>query len=729
MHGLNSSLKEVLGGRTATALSKSFDINTVDDLLRHFPRRYAERGELTEMSSLQVDEHVTIMADVIAVTKRPMRQKKGNILEVVVSDGKQSMKLTFFNQDFRERELKVGRRGLFSGKVSVFNNTRQLQQPVYVLIPADSEPDPEAVAAFARPLIPVYPATSTVTSWVIERAIQIVLDGLDPLIKDVIPEELVAKHEFTDLITAFHHIHQPATRDDIKDATKRFAFEEALTYQVILAQRRADLAAESATPRVRRADGALAHFDKALPFTLTAGQVAVCDEIFTDIAQAHPMHRLVQGEVGSGKTVCALRAMLAVVDAGGQAALLAPTEVLAQQHYRSIRSMLGDIYSEESIFDKENAYSTKVALLTGSLKVGAKRSANLDIVSGAAGIVIGTHALLQQHVDFHELALVVVDEQHRFGVEQRAALAAKAPNDTRPHVLVMTATPIPRTVAMTVFGDLDISTLAELPAGRSPITTHLVPAAEKPQFLERTWQRVREEVAKGHQVYIVCPRIASQVQEDVDDFVESGESTGTLANVEDTFTQLSQGPLFGLRIAQLHGRMTPDAKDEVMQGFAAAKIDVIVATTVIEVGVDVANASVMVIMDADRFGVSQLHQLRGRVGRGAVPGLCLLVTHTLENSPSRRRLDAVCATTDGFELSRVDLEQRREGDVLGASQSGRRSSLRILNVLRDEELIEAARLDAIEIIVKDPKLDNHVGMKQKVFAVLEDERATYLDKA
>jgi ATP-dependent DNA helicase RecG len=463
---------------------------------------------------------------------------------------------------------------------------------------------------------------------------------------------------------------------------------------------------------------------------LTAGQVNVCEEIFTDMEQAHPMHRLVQGEVGSGKTVCALRAMLAVVDSGGQAALLAPTEVLAQQHYRSIRAMLGDIATEESIFDKQNSYSTKVALLTGSLKTAAKRSANLDIVSGAAGIVIGTHAILQQHVDFHELGLVVVDEQHRFGVEQRAALAAKAPEDTRPHVLVMTATPIPRTVAMTVFGDLDISTLSELPAGRSPIATHLVPAAEKPQFLERTWQRVREEVAKGHQVYVVCPRIASNESEDSDELLsDPADLTGTLSNVEDMFVKLQQGPLFGLRIAKLHGQMHPDEKDEVMKSFAAGLIDVVIATTVIEVGVDVPNASVMVIMDADRFGVSQLHQLRGRVGRGGVPGLCLLVTYTLEDSTARRRLDAVCATTDGFELSRVDLEQRREGDVLGASQSGRRSSLKILNVLRDEEIIESARLDAMEIIAVDHKLDNHLPMKKRIFEVLEDERATYLDKA
>ncbi len=725
MHGLATPLKDVVGTKTSQALAKSFNLVTVEDLLRHFPRRYADRGELTEMSSLKVDEHVTIMADVYSVTRRPMRQKRGSLLEVLVSDGTGTLKLTFFNQDWRERDLKVGRRGLFSGKVTVFRNERQLAHPMYVLVPSDTEPDPEAVAAFAKPLIPVYPATNTLPSWQIERSVELVLDGLDPLIKDAIPDDITRELEFTDIVTAFRNIHQPRTRAEAEAAAHRFAYEEALVYQVILAQRRQDSEAMVATPRVRKNGGALEAFDAALPFTLTSGQVAVCDDIFEDIAQSHPMHRLVQGEVGSGKTVCALRAMLSVVDAGGQAVLLAPTEVLAQQHARSIAKMLGDIISDEGMFGDRKSYATKIALLTGSLGAAARRQAMLDIQSGMAGIVVGTHALLEEKVQFADLGLVVVDEQHRFGVEQRAVLMTKSAEGTRPHLLVMTATPIPRTVAMTVFGDLDVSTLSELPAGRSPISTHVVATQEKPQFLERAWQRIQEEVAKGHQAYVVCPRITSSAAEE-DSEIEDAPS---MANVEDLFHQLSSGPLFGLKLAQLHGKLKADVKEDVMQSFARGEIDVVIATTVIEVGVDVPNASVMVIMDADRFGVSQLHQLRGRVGRGSVPGLCLLVTNSVADSPARERLDAVASTLDGFELARIDLEQRREGDVLGINQSGRRSSLRILRVLRDEDLISQAREHAVKIVAQDSALRDHEQLKRRASQLVNEERSEYLEKA
>ena len=725
MHGLATALKDVVGTKTANSLNKSFNLVTVEDLLRHFPRRYADRGELTEMSSLKVDEHVTIMADVYSVTRRPMRQKKGSLLEVLVSDGTGTMKLTFFNQDWRERDLKVGRRGLFSGKVTVFRNERQLAHPMYVLVPIDTEPDPEAVAAFAKPLIPVYPATSTLPSWQIERSVELALDGLDPLIKDAIPEEIVKQESFTDIVTAFKDIHQPLKRADAQAAAQRFAFEEALVYQVILSQRRADAEAAVAKPRHVVPGRALDQFDAQLPFTLTSGQVAICEDIFLDLAKTHPMHRLVQGEVGSGKTVCALRAMLAVVDDGGQTVLLAPTEVLAQQHFRSIQRMLGPIASDEGLFGERPPNSTKVTLLTGSLGAAAKRQALLDIQSGVAGIVIGTHALLEERVQFADLGLVVEDEQRRFGVEQRAVLMSKSEEGTRPHLLVMTATPIPRTVAMTVFGDLDISTLTELPGGRSPIATHVVAAQEKPQFLERAWQRVREEVAKGHQVYVVCPRISSSSQEDDESISESAPD---IANVEDVFHQLSAGALFGLKLAQLHGRLKSDVKDDVMKSFARGEIDVMIATTVIEVGVDVPNASVMVIMDADRFGVSQLHQLRGRVGRGEVPGLCLLVTNAAADTTARERLEAVASTLDGFELARIDLEQRREGDVLGTNQSGRRSSLRVLNVLRDEELIANARAYAVEIVASDINLREHEQLKRRTNQILNEERSDYLEK-
>jgi ATP-dependent DNA helicase RecG len=440
------------------------------------------------------------------------------------------------------------------------------------------------------------------------------------------------------------------------------------------------------------------------------------------------MHRLLQGEVGSGKTVVALRAMLAVVDSGGQAALLAPTEVLAQQHHRSITAMLGPL-AERGLLGGSDI-GTRVALLTGSQATAARRTNLLDIVSGDAGIVVGTHALIQDTVDFHDLGLVVVDEQHRFGVEQRDALRNKA--KVPPHLLVMTATPIPRTVAMTVFGDLDVSTLTELPAGRSPIASHVVPAGEKPHFLERAWTRVREEVDNGHQVYVVCPRIGAGPEEEADDVPADAESTSALRPalaVLDVMPMLVDGPLAGLRVEMMHGRMPPEAKDDVMRRFAAGEVDVLVATTVVEVGVDVANATAMVVMDADRFGVSQLHQLRGRVGRGSAPGLCLLVTDSEAGTPARDRLDAVAATQDGFELSRLDLETRREGDVLGASQSGRRSSLRLLSVLRDEAVIAEAREDAAALVAADPDLGKHPALRAAVEAVLADQRAEYLEKA
>ena len=479
-----------------------------------------------------------------------------------------------------------------------------------------------------------------------------------------------------------------------------------------------------AVPRPPAEDGIAAAFDRRLPFTLTEGQRSVGEVIAHDLACAYPMNRLLQGEVGSGKTVVAVRAMLQVVDAGGQAALLAPTEVLAQQHYRSITALLGPLASAGQLARASSAtaeQATRVALLTGSTGVRARRSALSDVFTGDAGILVGTHALLEDQVQFADLGLVVIDEQHRFGVEQRDALREKAAG-SRPHVLVMTATPIPRTVAMTVFGDLEVSTLSELPAGRSPIATHVVPAVERPHYLDRAWQRVREEVAAGRQAYVVCPRIggarrrrrrrrspepgdsarhgADRAQ---DPALAEGPRRGRppLA-VLDVAPELQEGPLSGLRVGIMHGRLVPDEKDRVMTAFAAGELDVLVSTTVIEVGVDVPNATVMVIMDAERFGVSQLHQLRGRVGRGRDPGLCLLVTEAPPASPARERLDAVAATGDGFQLSRLDLQQRREGDVLGSAQAGRRSSLKLLRLLADEDLIAAAREEAATLVAATP---------------------------
>jgi ATP-dependent DNA helicase RecG len=438
------------------------------------------------------------------------------------------------------------------------------------------------------------------------------------------------------------------------------------------------------------------------------------------------MHRLLQGEVGSGKTLVAVRAMLQVVDAGGQAALLAPTEVLAVQHHRSIGAQLGALGRAGEL--DGDARGTRLALVTGSLGAAARRQVLAEVANGSAGIVVGTHALLYEGVDFADLGLVVVDEQHRFGVEQRDALRAKARQP--PHVLVMTATPIPRTVAMTVYGDLEVSTLSQLPRGRSPIASHVVPAAEKPAYLDRAWRRLREEVQAGHQAYVVCPRIgdAGTGGEDEEPPGDNEPTRRPPLAVTEVEPLLAEGPLRGLRMGVLHGRLPADTKDAVMRSFAAGDLDVLIATTVIEVGVDVPNATVMIILDADRFGVSQLHQLRGGVGGGAAPGICLLVSEAVEGSAARERLDAVASTTDGFKLAELDLEQRREGDVLGASQSGRRSHLRLLSLLRDAKLIGEARAEADDVVGDDPELTRHPALAASVAALVDAERAEYLEK-
>jgi len=722
-------LTEVLGGRTAKALDTSLGLRTVGDLLRHYPRRYAERGELTDLAHLRLGDDVTVLAQVMRVSRRPMRQRRGTILEAIVGDGRGTLKLTFFNQAWRERELVVGRRGLFAGKVTAFNRTRQLIGPEYKIL---GVADDEEVEDFAGGLIPVYPASGAVPTWVIARCVKLVLE-IAELPPDPLPADLRERYRLVGLDTALRGIHRPADYAALSAARTRLKWDEALPLQAVLAQRRRAAAARPAIPRKARVDGLLVAFDARLPFTLTAGQREIGELLAAELDSPHPMHRLLQGEVGSGKTVCALRAMLQVVDAGGQAALLAPTEVLAGQHARSLRSLLGPLGRAGELDAADQA--TGVALLTGSLPAGARREALADTASGAAGIVVGTHALLSEGVEFADLGLVVVDEQHRFGVEQRDALRSKG--DPPPHVLVMTATPIPRTVAMTVYGDLETSALRELPGGRSSISTIVVPAGEKPAWLERVWRRIREEVAAGHQGYVVCPRIgdAAAAGEDADEpsDVDGEEEDGGMARrpplaVLDVAPGLAEGPLADLRLGVLHGRLPADEKDAAMRGFAAGQVDVLVATTVVEVGVDVPNATVMVVLDADRFGVSQLHQLRGRVGRGSAPGLCLLVTDSPPDTPARQRLDAVASTLDGFELAELDLEQRREGQVLGEAQSGR-SSFTLLSLARDRTLITEAREEATALVDADPHLARHPGLAAEVGALVERERADFLEKA
>ena len=722
MAQLENKVSAVVGDRTAKVLETTFGIKSIGDLMRHYPRRYMVRGELSDISALHEGDETTILAQVYSASTRPMRGRKGSMLEVVVTDGTDKLSLTFFNQAWREKDMKVGRQGLFAGKVGVFNNKKQLSHPDYEMIPDGSDVD-SAVEGFAGKYLPVYPASAKLPSWKISQCAQLAIGSLEE-IDDFLPSSIREKHNYPSLHQALVQLHQPADLDHAELSRERLTFDEAFLLQSLLVMRRIELKKLNSTSRKRISGGLLDSFDKTLPFQLTAGQVAVCKEIESDLAQPHPMHRLLQGEVGSGKTIVALRAMLAVVDSGGQAALLAPTEVLAAQHLRTIQKLLGELGQGGMLGGLDKA--TQITLITGSQSAAARKEALAMASNGNAGIVIGTHALLGEKVEFKDLGLIVVDEQHRFGVEQRDALKEKAV--LPPHLLVMTATPIPRTVAMTVFGDLDVSTLRELPLGRQPITTHVVPVKEKPSFLERAWQRINEEVAQGHQAYIVAPRISADSDANADIDFLFGEESSEITSVEELAPTLHAGPLKGLKIAILHGRLSADEKDATMQAFTKGEIDVLVSTTVIEVGVDVPNATIMVIMDADRFGVSQLHQLRGRVGRGTSPGLCLLVTQCEEETPARERLIAVAGTLDGFELSRIDLEQRREGDVLGASQSGTQSHLRLLRVLRDEALIEQAREDAESLIATDNDLSDYPALKAELAQLQRDQAVDYLDK-
>lgn len=738
MASLESRLISVLGDKTAKVLAEHFEITTVGDLLRHYPRRYVVRGELTDIEALNEGEEVTIFAKVESTKVRRIPGRKGVIVETIVTDGRAKLILTFFNQAWREKDLREGRQGLFAGKVGLFKGKRQLAHPDYLLIPEGDNLD-AAIGDFAGRYLPVYPATSKLPSWKIAQCVRLALNALEEM-KDYVPHDVMEELNFPDFMTALREVHEPTSAESAERARARLTFDEALLMQLFLVLRRHEVRAATTKKRAPIADGLLAAFDQRMPFELTAGQKEVWREISTDLASPHPMYRLLQGDVGSGKTIIALRAMLSVVDSGGQAALLAPTEVLAQQHYRNFHGLLGDL--AEGGMLGGNVRGTQIALLTGSLSAAEKKEVHGAISSGAIGLVVGTHALLSEGVSFNDLGLIVVDEQHRFGVEQRDALREKATQP--PHVLVMTATPIPRTVAMTIFGDLDVSVLRELPLGRSAITTHVVSALSKPQHLERAWQRATEEVKSGHQVYIVAPRISPSDDSDLQRFGLTPEEFKLaralsdedddvqekfpMASVEDLFPQLSRGALSGVRVGKLHGRMHAEEKESVMQAFSKGDIDVLISTTVIEVGVDVPNASMMIIMDADRFGVSQLHQLRGRVGRGTTPGLCLLVTNASDESSAMERLAAVAATTDGFELSRLDLEQRREGDVLGSAQSGVRSHLRLLRVIRDEDLISQARDVAERLVAKDPSLDSMPQLKIEVDKLRQEERAAYLEK-
>jgi len=723
---LDSPLRVVLAAGPAAVLAKAFGMATVGDLLSHYPRRYARRGELTTLAELPLDESVTVLAEVISVSVqdygRAQPGKKAlHRTKVVISDGHGMLPLTFFNKPWLIKTLRPGMRGMFSGKVTVFNKARQLAQPDYQIVPGSDDPmdatispaDAAEARLWGQRPIPIYPATAAMTSWQIAKIIVDVLGQLGP-VDDPIPEQMRLERSLLGHRDALTLVHRPVTDEEWNAARTTLRFTEAFVLQCVLVQQHTEHRARRTRARLPVPGGYLERFDAALPFALTVDQELTGAEIGRDMGLTAPMNRLVQGEVGSGKTVVALRAMLAVADSGGQAALLAPTEVLAGQHLRSMTNILGPDLAAELM----------PTLVTGQLPVAARRKALLRTVSGQARIVIGTHALLSDTVKFFDLGLVVIDEQHRFGVDQREALRQKA--DLPPHVLVLTATPIPRTIAMTIFGDLDVSTIAMLPAGRPGIESFVVPLDEKPAWVMRVWQRVSEELALGRQCFIVCPAISPKK-------LEQGEEIDfdatPMTNVEELLASLRRHPLLATaRIEPLHGAMSADDKDATMQAFAAGDIQVLVATTVIEVGVDVPNASAMVVMDADRFGVSQLHQLRGRVGRGGVPGLCLLVTSAPIGTPARERIEAVAKTLDGFELAQVDLEQRQEGDVLGRFQSGGQSSLRLLRVATDGDIIADARTAARELIGGDPEIRTIPALRAAVRRRLDDSERAALSK-
>ncbi|QIK62162.1 ATP-dependent DNA helicase RecG [Leucobacter viscericola] len=722
---LDTRLEGVVGARTAKPLAKAFGAETVRDLLMHVPRRYSRRGELTPLLGLPIGEHVTVVAQVLDVKERTMQRRRGSILEVRITDGTGSLTLTFFNQGWRAKDLRAGRRGIFAGKVSAYRNQLQLQHPDYELFEnRDDAPDGEqldkaAALAWAETPVPIYPATAQLTSWIIQRAVGLALDALGP-IEDPLPAEIRNAEEVIALGPAFELVHRPQTDADWKRARESLRFREAFELQLALLDRRRRTAQESSTPRpLGKAGGQLERFDATLPFQLTGDQASAGQTIAAELAAPHPMHRLLQGEVGSGKTLVALRAMLQVAESGGQSALLAPTEVLAAQHFRSITEALGPDMTAE----------IAPVLLTGRMPTAERKRALLSLASGNAAIAVGTHALLSEGVSFYDLGLIVVDEQHRFGVEQREALRRKG---AQPHVLAMTATPIPRTVALTAFGDLEVSTIRELPPGRLGIETFTVPELEMPNRAARVWARSAEDIAAGRQIYVVCPAIsASEKESDAEEGIEpetTEDGAGPkrpLANVTDTVAELRARPEFaGVTIEALTGSMASADKDRVMRDFADGKIQMLVATTVIEVGVNVPNATIMIVRDADRFGISQLHQLRGRVGRGSHAGLCLLMTTAAQGTIARERIDAVADTSDGFVLAEVDLSLRREGDILGTAQSGGRSTLRLLRVAEHGELIAHTRDVAAALLEQDPELTNAPGLAQ---IIAREQEARLLD--
>jgi ATP-dependent DNA helicase RecG len=739
---LTDRLDYVLGKKAAGPLEEHFGMRTVNDLLRHYPRTYSDgmsvRGEGEELD-LEEGEHVTFV-DVITDTKvgtmKPQpgkRQRKW--LRLTLGRRRPIVTATFFNADWMIDKLPEGTRLMLSGEVGYFKGATQLTHPAFLVLSSPSGKEigtkslktianssgatgDDLLSVFEREFFPIYPASAKVQSWDIYACMRQVLDVLDP-VEDPLPESFLRQRNLIsedEALRAIHLAENAAQRDSARD---RLTIDEAIGLQWGLVARRYGELSETGPVVAPKDDGLLAAMLQQLPFELTKGQHEVLDVLSVELAASRPMNRMLQGEVGSGKTIVSVLAMLQMIDGGYQCALLAPTEVLAAQHARSIRDVLGSFAMAGQLGGAEGA--TRVALLTGSMSAQQKKQVRGEVAAGEAGIVIGTHALLQDAVEFDNLGMVVVDEQHRFGVEQRDRLRAKAPEGLTPHLLVMTATPIPRTVALTVYGDLETSTLRELPRGRQPITTNAIFTKEHPTWLDRAWARIIEEVRAGRQAYVVASRI------DANDKSVDDKNFGPPATpVVELFERLGHGPLSGLRLGLMHGRLSGEEKDAVMAAFRAGEVDVLVCTTVIEVGVDVRNATVMLVMDADRFGISQLHQLRGRIGRGEHASLCLLVTRLPEGSNAGGRLKAVAGTLDGFVLADLDLKERHEGDVLGLTQSGRPITLRFLSLSEHLDVILAARQFCESLYEVDP---DHRGMGLLAAPFTETERVEYLDKS
>ncbi len=733
MVALTDRLDFVIGEKAAGPLEQHFNIRTVNDLLRHYPRKYSTGttvlGEDSEPP--EEGEHITFVDTITKAELRwTNRKPKREYLVITLGDRRPKVTATFFNAKYIKKGLTTGIRVMLSGEVGYFRGTMQLTHPAFLILnsgkgsrslakiaetsrTSDGELE---LSGFERDFFPIYPASAKVQSWDIYACVRQVLDVLDP-IPEMLPAHFVREHNLISEDRALRDIHMAESATDRERAQQRLTYDEALGLQWALAARRNSQLGASGPEAPRMDGGLLAAFMERLPFELTAGQREVLETLTADLATTRPMNRMLQGEVGSGKTIVSVLAMLQMVDAGYQCALLAPTEVLAAQHARSVRDVLGSLAMAGQLGGVENA--TRVALLTGSMSAPQKKQVREEVASGEAGIVIGTHALLQDAVDFQNLGMVVVDEQHRFGVEQRDRLRAKAPEGLTPHLLVMTATPIPRTVALTVYGDLETSTLRELPRGRQPIATNAIFISEKRSWLDRAWARITEEVHAGRQAYVVASRI------DESDKADGKDAGPPATTVVELLEHLRHGPLSGLRLGLMHGRLPADEKDAVMAAFRAGEVDVLVCTTVIEVGVDVPNATVMFVMDADRFGISQLHQLRGRIGRGEHASLCLLATRLPEGSKAGERLKAVAGTLDGFELADLDLKERREGDVLGYSQSGRPITLRFLSLFDHREIIETAR-DFCQARYQNDPADPGLALLAAEFT--DTERVEYLDK-